>query len=542
MAKTKKSISDETISSKIVEVTLFTDQALVKRKATTRVGKGLKELLLEVEAFNVDSDSVSSKVYGAGEIYSVQLREIYLKEEPQQNIKELKERIKALTDKRNALQYNVNVLNKKDEFLNSLIDFSKSEIPKELKTSFPSINNLEKTLLFLDTNLEELNKKRQNIDLKIVDIDKDINLLNNELSSLMNASENTKMVIEILFNSKKEQDIQIEATYIVYDASWQPFYKVNAPLDLNEIDLIMFSRFIQKTGEDWNDIALSISNVIPMQGAGLPVLDTWSLDIERYEPSPAPPGKGAASRSRKKAKVPDEDAKEIAEPEAEYDEEERADYVQAERRELPLSFEYEIPQKLDVESQDKETILPLFLKKIQGDFSHYVVPRINPLTFLICEATPDSELLSGYLTVYFGGRYIGKTYLEEKKPGEKFNLNLGADREVKVKREKIKDKFKETFLKMVQRRTVIKEIAFKITVENLKAKPIKIHILDSIPVSRTDKVEVKDVNITPKPKEEKHQSKEGVLLWEFNLKPKEKQVIDIEFTVTYPKDEPVFGL
>ncbi len=541
MAKTKKSISDETISSKIVEVTLFTDQALVKRKATTKVGKGLKELLLEVEAFNVDSDSVSAKVYGSGEIYSVQLREIYLKEEPQQNIKELRERIKALTNKRNTLQYSIDVLNKKDGFLGSLIDFSKSQIPKELKTSLPDTNKLDKTLLFLDVHLEDINKKRQNTDLKIEEIDKDINLLNNELNSLMNASQSSKMVVEILFNSKKEQDIQIEASYIAYDASWQPFYKVNAPLDLNEIDLIMFSRFIQKTGEDWRDITLSISNVIPMQGAGLPVLDTWSLDIERYEPAPEPLGKAAASRAMSK-KVPkvEKEMDEIAEDEEPYVEE--AGYVETERKELPLSFEYEMPQKLDVESQDKETILPLFLKKIKGDFSHYVVPRINPLPFLICEATPDSELLSGYLTVYFAGRYIGKTYLEEKKPGEKFNLSLGADREVKVKREKIKDKFKETFLKMVQRRTVVKEMAFKITVENFKPKPVKIQVLDSIPVSRTDKVEIKDIDIKPKPKEENYQSKEGVLLWEFNLKPKEKQVIDIEFTVTYPKDEPVYGL
>jgi len=52
----------------------------------------------------------------------------------------------------------------------------------------------------------------------------------------------------------------------------------------------------------------------------------------------------------------------------------------------------------------------------------------------------DKELLSGPLNVYFGDRFIGKTFLSEKKAGETFSLNLGADRDVKVKREKIKDK------------------------------------------------------------------------------------------------------
>jgi uncharacterized protein (TIGR02231 family) len=132
--------------------------------------------------------------------------------------------------------------------------------------------------------------------------------------------------------------------------------------------------------------------------------------------------------------------------------------------------------------------------------------------------------------------------LGEKKAGEEFNMSLGADREVKVKRERIKDKIKETFFGKIQRKTLIREMAFKITVENIKGKPIKIKVLDSIPVSRTDKIEVKDLKITPAPVEKNYQDKEGILLWEFELKPGGKQEINMEFVVTYPKGEPVFGL
>ena len=85
-------------------------------------------------------------------------------------------------------------------------------------------------------------------------------------------------------------------------------------------------------------------------------------------------------------------------------------------------------------------------------------------------------------------------------------------------------------------------MAFKITVENIKGKPIKIKVLDSIPVSRTDKIEVKDLKITPAPVEKNYQDKEGILFWEFELKPGGNQQINMEFVVTYPKGEPVFGL
>jgi len=85
-------------------------------------------------------------------------------------------------------------------------------------------------------------------------------------------------------------------------------------------------------------------------------------------------------------------------------------------------------------------------------------------------------------------------------------------------------------------------MAFKITLENIKDKPIKIKVLDSIPVSRTDRIEVKDLKITPEPAEKNYQDKEGVCLWEFELESNEKRDISIEFVVTYPKDTPLFGL
>jgi uncharacterized protein (TIGR02231 family) len=164
------------------------------------------------------------------------------------------------------------------------------------------------------------------------------------------------------------------------------------------------------------------------------------------------------------------------------------------------------------------------------------------LTFLISEATADRELLSGQLNVYFGGRYIGETFLAEKKAGEPFYLNLGADRAVKVKREKLKDKIKETYFGTIQRDTVVREFEYKITAENVKNKTVQLKIEDSIPVSQTDKIQVKDVKMTPEPNERDYKDKAGIMLWELALAPGEKKEILINFIVTYPTESPPFGL
>lgn len=528
--------AQERAPSRIKEVTLFSNQALVQREANLRAHKGLNEILLELEAFCVDADSISAKVFGDGQIFSVQFKEIYLKEPLQEKIQIVQQKIRELEESKRALLNDKDVLNKKELFLSSVLNFSQTQVPKDIKTNFPKVEDLGNTLSFLAGNFKSINEQKQTLDAKIKEIEKEIRVMEKELASLIKPHQKTKKVIEVLFHSRKDHEIKVEASYLTQNASWNPVYKATVPLNLEEVDLVMFSKIQQKTGEDWKDIELSISNVIPLKGVGLPSPTTWVLDM------PRPMVKAMMTKRRvtvqSSAALSGVDKMEgLADREETYEGE--AGFVQAQKEELPLSFEYKMPQNLSIESRDKETMLPLFTKTLKGDFFYYVVPRMNALSFLACNVSADKELLSGPLNVYFGSRFIGKTFLSEKKAGETFSLNLGADRDVKVKREKIKDKIKETFFGKIERSTVVRHMAFKISVENMKDRLIKIKVLDSIPVSRTDKIEVKDVKITPEPSQRDYQDKEGVMLWEFELQPGDERDIDLSFVVTYPKNVPL---
>jgi len=541
--------SQEPTPSEVKEVTLFSDQALVKRQASLSVNQGLNEILLEVKAFNLDRDSVQAKVFGEGEVFSVQLKDIYLKEAPQENIKILKEKIKNLEQTKRGLHDQTAVLFQKEKFLGSIVEFSNIQVPEEIKTEFPSTEDLTDTLNFLGESYAKTYKARQELEIKIVEIDKDIDVLKKELASLKRPTDETKKVIEVLFNSKRQQQIQVEASYVAYNAYWRPFYKVDVSQDLKDINIVMFSKIMQKTGEEWEKIKLFISNVIPLRGVGLPSLSSWILDIQKRWKDRADKNRMRLS-SMKLAKTEifvdglgGEAEEEATIAEAQVLAPTEAEFSYAAAKELPLSFEYEISQPLDIPSQDKETILPLLSKDLEGEFFYYSVPKRSSLVFLVCRASSDKELLSAPLNVYFADRYIGKTYLSEKRPGEDFDVSLGADREVKVKRETLKDKIKETaFFGKIERQTIIRGLRYKITVENIKDKAIKMKVLDNVPVSKTDKIEVKDLKISPEPTTKDYQDKEGLMLWEFDIRPKDKKEIYIEFVVTYPKDAPVVGI
>lgn len=71
-------------------------------------------------------------------------------------------------------------------------------------------------------------------------------------------------------------------------------------------------------------------------------------------------------------------------------------------------------------------------------------------------------------------------------------------------------------------------------IENMKDKSIVLKVEDSIPVSRTDKIEVKELIMNPEPDQKNYRDKEGVMLWEYTLEPEQQKEIYIDFLVEYP--------
>jgi len=496
---------------------------------------GMNQLLVETTAFSIDQDALTAQVFGSGEMISVQFKLIPLSEHPQDQVRLIQDKLREKQHARRVLMDKKTVLEKKSAFLDGLIDFSKTQIPKDVQTSFPNMADVRETMDFIGTTAGMIDTENQTIDKAIFETNREIKRLKKELAAVRGLGGTAKQAIEILFNAAKKESVRLKVEYLVQRAAWQPIYKVAVPANLEELKLSMLARISQKSGENWPGIELSVSNVIPMKGIRLPQLQSWNLDVPR--PMPMVLGKSRA-KVMAEAPAPQASTEEVLVEQDEMP----AEFATAVAKELPLSFEYQIPFPVDIESRDQLAILPLLTKNISAQTFHYSVPAKSSLTFLVAEAEADQELLAGKLSVYFSGRFIGDTHLTEKKPGESFSMNLGADRGIKVRREKILDIIKETYFGKIQRDRVVRSFAYKITAENIKDSPALLKIIDSIPVSKTDKIEVRDLQIQPKPTEQDYQDKAGVNLWAFDLGPGEQKEINIEFTVTYPKDSAPYGL
>lgn len=530
--------ADKMIQSEISAVTLYSDQALIQREASVDVAAGVNTLHLPLNAFSIDAPSANAKVYGKGTIISVQVRTVPLSSPPQEKIREIEGAIEQLTQEKQALVDRRNAVSRQEEFLDSVAEFSEAQIPKDLETAMVDPEALTATFELLGERFDEVYRKKTEFDLDISSLEEDIRVARRRLNELRQPGENHQKVIELVFDAEEKQHIRILADYVAYKAYWSPVYRVTVPEDRSGVELTMNARIVQKTGEDWADVMMSISNAVPLKGVSLPSLSTWWLDLQR------PQDRAGASEASGRQKF---GHLMRAQPEAEISEQKKAsadaaEHAVAKRRESGISFEYDLPQPVSVDSRQKETLLPLYTKSLAGDFYYYCVPRVNNRVYLVCEAKPDQEILAGPMHVYFGGHYMGKTTFDPKTLDNRFLLALGADRAVQVSRKKTADHVKETFFGKFERNMVVRELGYRIAIENRKKERIRVHILDQIPVAKTDKIDVDDVSINPVPDERDYMDQSGVMMWKMAIGPQKSGEIDITFTVAYPKDQSPIGL
>ena len=98
-----------------------------------------------------------------------------------------------------------------------------------------------------------------------------------------------------------------------------------------------------------------------------------------------------------------------------------------------------------------------------------------------------SELLDTYANIYYDGTFLGNVYLSPDQSKEDYDISLGKDEGVRLKRTQ-KKKYRSNVLLKGQTKT---EFEYEIEITSLKAKSTKVLLKDQIPVSQ-DKTIVVD--------------------------------------------------
>lgn len=192
-----------------------------------------------------------------------------------------------------------------------------------------------------------------------------------------------------------------------------------------------------------------------------------------------------------------------------------------------LEYAIEIPYSIPSDGQNysikiKESSLPVI-------YLYHAVPKLETDVFLSAEITEWNvlNLLSGKINIYYQGTYTGESFIDANNASDTLSVSLGRDKGILIQREGNKEKFDKKTIGSNIKET----IAWDITVKNNKDAKIKIIIEDQYPLSYRKTVEV----LLMEALNAKIDEKTGKLIWELELNPGDKKVMNFIYSVKYPK-------
>ena len=328
----------------------------------------------------------------------------------------------------------------------------------------------------------------------------------------------TALSVAVTAAAAGEETVTI--TQYVGNASWQPVYDLN--LTRKDGDKLVVSRSVlvtQYTGEDWDGVALTLSSSRPAEQAApsqlWPELRSIGPEVEAED-----------TRVRKSATGGAEmDMAVVAEA---------APAVTV----AGMAYEgdtvvYKYPEAVTVASGAENLRLALDSLDFAPVVKAVAVPRLDKTAFVSASFTNASEepLLPGQAMLFREGVLVGSTWLDVIAPGVETDVGFGAIETLTVKREMPVRAGGETGVFTSSNQQTESAV---ITVENTGTEAWPVRILDQIPYSEQDDLEIK-VTASPETTETDVDGQRGILAWEFDLAAGGKETITLAHTLTWPE-------
>lgn len=195
------------------------------------------------------------------------------------------------------------------------------------------------------------------------------------------------------------------------------------------------------------------------------------------------------------------------------------------------TFEFKVDDPYTVKSTGQHELIDLMEYKVESNFVYYSAPKMATPAFLTARLLDWESLnfLSGEASLFFEGKFIGKTVLDTQAAKDTLSLSLGTDKGISIEREKLKNYTSKSFIGGNR-----KELnAFKITVKNNKSVAVDITVEDQVPVSTHEDISVEVLEFS----KAEYNEETGKLKWQLKLQPGEHRELEFKYEVKYPKDK-----
>ncbi|HEX8665499.1 MAG TPA: mucoidy inhibitor MuiA family protein [Beijerinckiaceae bacterium] len=528
--------ADVELASKIDRVTVFPDAAVVTRVAALDLAAGVSTLVLRGLPASLDPASI--RVEGEGSqafaIGGIDVRAIPGDARPVIDA-DLERRLKALRDEREAVQGRIGAAQARKSMIERYAQVAPDKLGPEWKPL--DIGEWQKAWEAIGGGLAAVNEELRTLTARARDLDAEIVALERARPQPPRPGA-PKRDVAVAVEAASPVRGELRVSYRVAGAGWAPLYDARLDTGTKEtkpsLELVRRAQVQQRTGEDWTDVALSVSTVRISRGATAP--DLPPLQVSFWDPRASSmvrrsaPGAGrttAMEESRDSAAALAPAAPPVV----------KAEEVQASVEAGAFQATYAVPGRVGVQ-QDATKSFVLNRRGLAPTLIVKAAPVVDETAYLEGSFVNDDEapLLPGEVAIHRNGAYVGKAQIKLTAPGDAVELGFGADDKVKVVRVPLRRRENEPGW-FGQTRTDLRE--FKTTVKNLHAQPIRISVVDRLPFSENTEIQVELLRETTPPTEKQVGDKRGVMAWTWDYVPGEQKEIRLAYRLKWPSNRDV---
>jgi uncharacterized protein (TIGR02231 family) len=537
--------ADVELTSRIDSVVVLPDAAIVTRIAPLELQAGASTMVLRGLPSAIDPASI--RVEGEGNLaFTIGVIDVRTTPGDANPITDagLDGKLQQLRDERESIQGRIAAVEGRKGVIELYAQASPEKLSNEAKPL--EVAQWSNAWTAIGDGLAQANEELRTLRAHTADLERRISALERARPQPIRPGA-PKRDVALSIEATANTTGRLQVSYRVSGASWTSLYDAHLKIGQGggkpALVLTRRAQVSQRTGEDWENVRLSVSTVRVNRGAAAP--DLPPLQVSFVEPKlsefqdgfgnkttiPAAPAGSAKNEFGRK---------EILDDIRSYKPDQQAEQQTAEQQ--PATAEtgafqasFHVPGRVTVPQDGTAKSLVLNQRSATPDLRVKATPVIDETAYLEASFANEDEaaLLPGAVALHRDGAYVGSTRLKLVAPGDTVNLGFGVDDRVKVTRVPLRRKESEgTWLG--QTRSDVSE--FKTTVKNLHNFPLRITIIDRVPFSENAALKVEALREITPPTERQLQDRRGVMAWSGDYAPGEQKEIRFGYSLRWPND------
>ncbi|CAE6417179.1 unnamed protein product [Rhizoctonia solani] len=482
----------------IEAVTVFqSNRAEVKRRVPIELKQGQNHIHIERLPTCIDENSIRVDGTGTAVIFDV----VYHRPAPTGPNQDRREVIQVALQQLEALKKERDITTEQSELLSS---YGKTLDSKTINT--------DAVQQFLDMFVPRqvaTAKRIQELDVQISAAQEEVDKVRQAAyTDTQGKKRSAKITVTVL--AEVDGAAELILTYVVYNAHWKPLYDVrssiaNSPEEPSTVALHYRASITQSTGENWPDVALTLSTASPQLGSSIPKLTSWKIGFPAPPPPLLPANVHSFSQAQQMESTPPGRVKTkrvvmspmlpsgMAPPGMVL----RQAHVASAG---VLSTSFGIPGRSDIPSDGGSHKVVITVLDLKAELEWICVPREKESTFLTCKVVNTSEftLLHGEASVFMDNNFVSKSQIEFVLPKDSFKVSLGVDSGLRVTYPpaKVLNRTSQSgFAFMSKEKQSVSTHSQRIIIRNSRTSPVSaLRVLDHIPVSTDAQIVVKVVS------------------------------------------------